>query len=175
MFVNGKFCKDPKLAKADDFFFSGLNVPWNTDNKVGSNVTTVNVNNLPGLNTLGISLVRIDYAPYVEGQLLVGCVIQPRWKPPLHQAYLPGWCVCFPNRSDSLPIQPGTHPGCCLRWPQQPKRGSDHDREHCVRINASDRRGYPHQGLPSGQGRHWISSEAVLIMEQQLVTNSHKT
>ncbi|KAM7523201.1 hypothetical protein LguiA_013103 [Lonicera macranthoides] len=38
VFVNGKFCKNPKLAKADDFFFSGL-------------------------NTLGISLVRIDYAP----------------------------------------------------------------------------------------------------------------
>ncbi|KAF3578611.1 hypothetical protein DY000_02033939 [Brassica cretica] len=35
-------------------------------NVVGSNVTAVNVNNLPGLNTLGISLVRIDYG--VNGQ-----------------------------------------------------------------------------------------------------------
>ncbi|XP_059664137.1 germin-like protein subfamily 1 member 17 [Cornus florida] len=63
VFVNGKFCKDPKLAKAEDFFFSGVNIPGNTNNKVGSNVTTVNVDTLPGLNTLGISLVRIDYAP----------------------------------------------------------------------------------------------------------------
>jgi len=63
VFVNGKFCKDPKLAKPEDFFFRGLNIPGNTNNKVGSNVTTVNVDTLPGLNTLGVSLVRIDYAP----------------------------------------------------------------------------------------------------------------
>ncbi|KAK8634023.1 hypothetical protein V6N13_014852 [Hibiscus sabdariffa] len=66
LFVNGKFCKDPKLAVADDFFFSGLNKPGNTNNQVGSNVTTVNVDQIPGLNTLGISLVRIDYEPYGE-------------------------------------------------------------------------------------------------------------
>ncbi|POO02972.1 Germin [Trema orientale] len=64
LFVNGKFCKNPKLANADDFFTSGLNIPGNTNNAVGSNVTTVNVDKIPGLNTLGISLVRIDYAPY---------------------------------------------------------------------------------------------------------------
>jgi quercetin dioxygenase-like cupin family protein len=64
--VNGKFCKDPKLAKAEDFFFKGLDIPGNTDNRVGSNVTTVNVDQIPGLNTLGISVVRIDYAPYGE-------------------------------------------------------------------------------------------------------------
>ncbi|XWS42631.1 hypothetical protein CRYUN_Cryun16bG0030400 [Craigia yunnanensis] len=92
VFVNGKFCKDPKLAVADDFFYSGLNMPGNTSNQVGSNVTTVNVDQIPGLNTLGISLVRIDYAPYgglnpphthprgteilvvVEGTLYVGFV-----------------------------------------------------------------------------------------------------
>ncbi|KAL5552388.1 hypothetical protein UlMin_002564 [Ulmus minor] len=91
LFVNGKFCKDPKLATAEDFFTSGLNIPGNTNNKVGSNVTTVNVDKIPGLNTLGISLVRIDYAPYglnpphthprgteilvvVEGTLYVGFV-----------------------------------------------------------------------------------------------------
>ena len=43
-----------------------MNIAGNTDNKVGSNVTTVNVDTLPGLNTLGISLVRIDFAPYGE-------------------------------------------------------------------------------------------------------------
>ncbi|XP_075650669.1 germin-like protein subfamily 1 member 14 [Castanea sativa] len=66
IFVNGKFCKDPKLVKPEDFFFEGLNIPGNTDNKVGSNITTVNVDTLPGLNTLGISLVRIDFAPNGE-------------------------------------------------------------------------------------------------------------
>ncbi|KAH0863030.1 hypothetical protein HID58_080241 [Brassica napus] len=63
VFVNGKFCKDPRIVNADDFFSSVLNRPGNVNNAVGSNVTTVNVNNLGGLNTLGISLVRIDYAP----------------------------------------------------------------------------------------------------------------
>ncbi|CAN1233668.1 Germin-like protein subfamily 1 member 13 [Linum perenne] len=61
--VNGKFCKDPMQAKADDFSFKGLNVPRDTSNQVGSNVTLLNVDQIPGLNTLGISLARLDYAP----------------------------------------------------------------------------------------------------------------
>ena len=89
--MNGKFCKDPAAVTADDFFFSGLNTPANTANKVGFNVTLVNVDMLPGLNTLVISLARLDFAPYgldpphthpraseilvvVEGTLLVGFV-----------------------------------------------------------------------------------------------------
>ncbi|KAK6125552.1 hypothetical protein DH2020_040705 [Rehmannia glutinosa] len=63
VFVNGKICKDPKMVTADDFFFSGLNRPGNTSNRLGSRVTPVTVNQLPGLNTLGISLVRVDFAP----------------------------------------------------------------------------------------------------------------
>ncbi|KAL6324188.1 hypothetical protein AAG906_006460 [Vitis piasezkii] len=91
VFVNGKFCKDPKLASADDFFYYGLHIPGNITNPVGSMVTPVNVEQIPGLNTLGISMVRIDYAPYgqnpphthprateilvvLEGTLLVGFV-----------------------------------------------------------------------------------------------------
>ncbi|KFK33230.1 hypothetical protein AALP_AA6G347300 [Arabis alpina] len=66
VFVNGKFCKDPKLVTADDFFLSGLDKARPVTNAAGSVVTAVNVNNLLGLNTLGISLVRIDYA--VNGQ-----------------------------------------------------------------------------------------------------------
>ncbi|XP_031280839.1 germin-like protein subfamily 1 member 17 [Pistacia vera] len=90
VFVNGKFCKDPKLVKADDFSFS-VKMPGNTNNPVGSNVTAVNVQQIPGLNTLGISAARIDFAPYgqnppythprateilvvLEGTLLVGFV-----------------------------------------------------------------------------------------------------
>ncbi|XP_058103614.1 putative germin-like protein 2-1 [Magnolia sinica] len=62
--VNGFVCKDPKEVQADDFFFTGLDKPGNTDNKVGSIVTPVNVAQIPGLNTLGVSLARIDFAPY---------------------------------------------------------------------------------------------------------------
>ncbi|XVF06544.1 hypothetical protein REPUB_Repub06bG0058200 [Reevesia pubescens] len=51
VFVNGKFCKDPKLVKAEDFFFSGLNMPGNTSNQLGSKVTPVNIEQIPGLNT----------------------------------------------------------------------------------------------------------------------------
>ncbi|KAL9668425.1 hypothetical protein QQ045_002806 [Rhodiola kirilowii] len=63
VFVNGKFCKNPNYTTPNDFLFSGLNKPGNTINPVGSNVTQVFVTQLPGLNTLGISMVRIDYAP----------------------------------------------------------------------------------------------------------------
>ncbi|XP_068654074.1 putative germin-like protein 2-1 isoform X1 [Aristolochia californica] len=89
--VNGFVCKDPKLATANDFFFSGLDKVRTPINAVGSNVTAVNVNQIAGLNTLGISAVRIDYAPYgqnpphthprateiltvLEGSLFVGFV-----------------------------------------------------------------------------------------------------
>ncbi|XP_028771796.1 germin-like protein subfamily 1 member 18 [Neltuma alba] len=89
VFVNGRFCKDPKLVNAEDFFFHIM--PGNTNNPLGSQVTQVSVNEFPGLNTLGISLARIDYAPYglnpphthpratevltvLEGTLMVGFV-----------------------------------------------------------------------------------------------------
>jgi quercetin dioxygenase-like cupin family protein len=89
--VNGKFCKDPKLVSANDFFFSGLNIPRDTSNPLGSTVTLLNVDKILGLNTLGISLARIDFTPYglnpphihprgteilvvLEGSLLVGFV-----------------------------------------------------------------------------------------------------
>ncbi|XP_076912760.1 putative germin-like protein 2-1 [Bidens hawaiensis] len=91
VFVNGVVCKDPNVVKADDFLFRGLNIVGDTSNAVGSNVTAVTVARLPGLNTLGISLARIDFAPWginpphthprasevltvIEGCLLVGFV-----------------------------------------------------------------------------------------------------
>lgn len=62
--VNGLACKDPKDVGANDFFFSGLHVPGNTTNPLGSRVTPVFVAQLPGLNTLGIAMARIDYKPW---------------------------------------------------------------------------------------------------------------
>ncbi|KAL8456337.1 hypothetical protein ACS0TY_034524 [Phlomoides rotata] len=62
--MNGHACKNAASVVADDFSFSGLHLPGNTSNAAGSRVTPVTVSQLPGLNTLGISLVRIDYAPW---------------------------------------------------------------------------------------------------------------
>jgi len=64
VFVNGKICKAANLVTAEDFSFKGLNKPGIITNAVKSNVTTVNVIQIPGLNTLGISMVRIDYGIY---------------------------------------------------------------------------------------------------------------
>ncbi|KAM3205796.1 hypothetical protein P3L10_029206 [Capsicum annuum] len=61
--VNGLVCKDPK-STCRGLFFSGLYLAGNTSNTFGSKVTAVNVAQVPGLNTLGISLARIDYAPW---------------------------------------------------------------------------------------------------------------
>ncbi|TXG67587.1 hypothetical protein EZV62_008862 [Acer yangbiense] len=63
IFVNGRFCKDPSLATGDDFTFSGLNIPADTNNLLGENVTLLTVDNFPGLNTLGITIARADFAP----------------------------------------------------------------------------------------------------------------
>ncbi|XP_073060020.1 putative germin-like protein 2-1 [Primulina eburnea] len=62
--VNGFACKDPKAVQVTDFFLAGLHMPGNTSNPVGSQVKPVNVSQIPGLNTLGISLARIDFAPW---------------------------------------------------------------------------------------------------------------
>ncbi|KAG8368994.1 hypothetical protein BUALT_Bualt15G0104100 [Buddleja alternifolia] len=59
--VNGFPCKSTVMA--EDFFFAGLANPGATNNTVGSLVTGANVQKIPGLNTLGVSLARIDYAP----------------------------------------------------------------------------------------------------------------
>ncbi|KAI3858189.1 hypothetical protein MKW92_028034 [Papaver armeniacum] len=64
VFVNGLFCKDPALAVPEDFFLPRFNKPGVIKSPVGSVVTQANVAQIAGLNTLGISMVRIDYAPY---------------------------------------------------------------------------------------------------------------
>ncbi|KAF8775077.1 hypothetical protein HU200_005129 [Digitaria exilis] len=66
--VNGLVCKDPMEVNADDFFKQAyLDKPRDTTKSmVGSAVTLINAMELPGLNTLGISLARIDYAPFGE-------------------------------------------------------------------------------------------------------------
>jgi len=62
--LNGLACKNPSTVEASDFHFSGFHIAGNTSNAVGSRVTPVATTQIPGLNTFGISMVRIDYAPW---------------------------------------------------------------------------------------------------------------
>ncbi|XP_049401503.1 putative germin-like protein 2-3 [Solanum stenotomum] len=59
---SGLMCKNPLQVEANDFYYGGLNIPSNKTTPIGINMTLVNVDQLPGLNTLGISMARIDYA-----------------------------------------------------------------------------------------------------------------
>ncbi|KAK9920113.1 hypothetical protein M0R45_028674 [Rubus argutus] len=61
--MNGFACKDEANATAEDFFFAGLAKPGLTNNTFGSLVTAANVQKIPGLKTLRVSLARIDYSP----------------------------------------------------------------------------------------------------------------
>lgn len=86
--VNGVVCKNPNVVKANDFFF---HIVPAAPNGQGSGVAPVAVTEIPGLNTLGISLARIDFVPggqnpphthprgseiltVIQGTLLVGFV-----------------------------------------------------------------------------------------------------
>ncbi|WCJ31028.1 RmlC-like cupins superfamily protein [Euphorbia peplus] len=62
-FVNGMFCKDPEKVTVEDFTFSGFNIRRNTSEQLGVYVTLLDVSMMPGLNTNGLSLARIDFAP----------------------------------------------------------------------------------------------------------------
>jgi quercetin dioxygenase-like cupin family protein len=87
--VNGLVSKNPAFVKANDFMFTGLATPGNNNDPLGSSVTTATAAQFPGINTLGISMARLDFAkgglvpPHthprateiifvVEGSLLVG-------------------------------------------------------------------------------------------------------
>lgn len=89
--VNGFPCKPASAVTSDDFFFDGLSKEGSTANIFGSSVTTGNVLSFPGVNTLGISMNRVDIAPggmnaphshprssesgvVIQGRVLVGFV-----------------------------------------------------------------------------------------------------
>ncbi|KAL1220303.1 Germin-like protein subfamily 2 member 2 [Cardamine amara subsp. amara] len=61
--VNGFPCKETSNITASDFFFAGISKPAVVNSTMGSAVTGANVEKIPGLNTLSVSLARIDYAP----------------------------------------------------------------------------------------------------------------
>lgn len=62
VFTNGLPCKDPKTVSDSDFYYDGLTVRGVTSNFWGSSVNAANVQKFPGLNTLGISVNRVDLA-----------------------------------------------------------------------------------------------------------------
>ena len=61
--VNGFICKDPNEVTANDFKYSGLDIPGDTSNIFGTKVTQVFAAQVPGLNTLGVGMARVDFAP----------------------------------------------------------------------------------------------------------------
>ncbi|KAK9116967.1 hypothetical protein Sjap_015914 [Stephania japonica] len=89
--VNGFPCKPMPEVKPSEFFYDGLTKEGNTSNPFGATVTAANVLAFPALNTLGISMNRVDFAPgglnpphshpraseaglVIMGELLVGFV-----------------------------------------------------------------------------------------------------
>ncbi|KAL3528283.1 hypothetical protein ACH5RR_007605 [Cinchona calisaya] len=89
--VNGFPCKPASTVTSEDFFFDGLSREGNTTNAFGTSIKQGNVLAFPGLNTLGISMNRVDFAPgginpphshpratesgvVIKGKVLVGLV-----------------------------------------------------------------------------------------------------
>lgn len=63
IFMNEMPCINPALAIVSQFATSALARPGNTNNRFGFNVTLANTANLPGLNTMGLTMARVDIAP----------------------------------------------------------------------------------------------------------------
>ncbi|KAL9239587.1 hypothetical protein vseg_013896 [Gypsophila vaccaria] len=61
--VNGLLCKDPTKVNSEDFAYRGFNTLGDTNNKLGIAIQMINVTILPSINTLGVSMARIDFAP----------------------------------------------------------------------------------------------------------------
>ncbi|XP_072988472.1 oxalate oxidase 1-like [Typha latifolia] len=61
--INGYPCKPEWAVCSDDFFSSILSTGGDTDNPNGSNATSGDVTAFPGINTLGVSMNRVDFAP----------------------------------------------------------------------------------------------------------------
>ncbi|GLT54064.1 hypothetical protein SLA2020_272960 [Shorea laevis] len=78
--VNGFPCKPASKVTSDDFVFDGLSKEGNTSNIFGSSIISANVLSFPGLNTLGVSLIRADLA--------IGGVIPPHSHPRATEAVL---------------------------------------------------------------------------------------
>jgi quercetin dioxygenase-like cupin family protein len=63
LFMNGFLCKHPSTIAASDFKTLLLNHAGDLNNLARSSVNMVTATDFPGLNTLGLSVARIDIAP----------------------------------------------------------------------------------------------------------------
>ncbi|KAF2620978.1 hypothetical protein F2Q68_00042570 [Brassica cretica] len=62
IFLNGNLCKDPTKVTVSDFTTSALSKPGDTRaNPFMTNVTLTTTTNLPGLNTMGLTMGRLDF------------------------------------------------------------------------------------------------------------------
>ncbi|KAI3467450.1 hypothetical protein Pfo_024113 [Paulownia fortunei] len=110
-FSNGVPCINPDHTLASHFATSALSKPGDI-NQFKFNVTLTNINNLPGINTLGLVMARVDIAvnglvpPHshprasevtilLEGSLLVGFVDTSNRL--YTQRLRPGDCFVFPK------------------------------------------------------------------------------
>ncbi|XP_026431321.1 germin-like protein subfamily T member 2 [Papaver somniferum] len=60
--VNGFPCKPVSQVTSNDFFYSGLMNGSSTANPLGIGISPADVNNFPGVNTLGLAAARVDFA-----------------------------------------------------------------------------------------------------------------
>ncbi|KAI3955848.1 hypothetical protein MKW98_006208 [Papaver atlanticum] len=72
--VNGYPCKTVSQVTSSDFFYSGLMNESSTANPLGIGVSAGDVMNFPGVNTLGLSTTRVEFAP--NGYIPLG--VHPR-------------------------------------------------------------------------------------------------
>ncbi|XP_072951759.1 germin-like protein 3-8 [Typha angustifolia] len=63
LMIDGFPCKPISEVVPDDFFSAAISMAGDTNNMFGSNITAANVLSFPAVNTLGISMNRVDIAP----------------------------------------------------------------------------------------------------------------
>ncbi|CAD5174442.1 unnamed protein product, partial [Musa acuminata subsp. malaccensis] len=172
--VNGFPCKPASNVTSDDFFFAGLSNEGNTSNIFGSSVTPANVLSFAGLNTLGVSMNRVDVAP--------GGVNPPHSHPRATRAHHPPrgstaggvrqhqqpvLLQGLESRRDvrgaqgphSLPIQRRNEEGARHHHLRQPAPGGSDRLHYPVRIDAGDSRrcaGQSFSGGSEGCHRHKV-------------------
>ncbi|KAJ7294774.1 hypothetical protein O6H91_05G092800 [Diphasiastrum complanatum] len=62
LYLNGYPCKNPAAATTEDFVFYGFMAPPQTNNTAGAVAITAEVDTFAGLNSLGLTFARLDFA-----------------------------------------------------------------------------------------------------------------
>ncbi|XP_055806590.1 germin-like protein subfamily 1 member 1 [Solanum dulcamara] len=111
-YYNGVPCINPKIVDTSHFATSALSKPGKIDIVLGFNVTLATIFNLPGMNTQGVTMARIDIGPnslvsphshprasevaiLLKGSLLVGFINTSNHL--FTQNLRPGDCFVFPK------------------------------------------------------------------------------